>query len=654
MTRILAAFLAIAAAAQPSRPETPQFTVELFSNKMVEAVTLKAAKYHLKLCGRGQDGACSVLAPGNTAVCRAGRLVQCQAEGLHRSFAVLTLSSPHAFEFESSFAGAGVASRLFWATNVNVHPGSNGLKVVTQVNLETYVAGVVAGEGSVQDPAGTRGALAILARTWALRWQGRHHADGYDFCSLTHCQVFRPVRAAASDLRRQSEILAGTGGHILRYHGALADPYFSACCGGITEAAENVWPDSGRPYLVSAPDPYCVKSPQAAWQREFSAASIEEVLRKGLQLNVAGPLREFTVEARDSSQRAVALRVTAGSTWRVDANAFRYALNRRLGWNQLKSNFYTVRREGNRWVFTGHGLGHGVGLCQAGAEQMGRAGFSAERILFTYFPGTEIAMLDRTDLNSLTPLRTSGTLSRKGRGLLPPPSPLAGEGGPRPALSPAGAGRVRGAYRDSENRAAPVDDSDPIASSEHFELAYPASEERWVTPSLQALEKWRRELGLHAETLPAKVHVQTWPTTAEFAKATGQPGWMAGVSDGGSITLQPLSGLARKHVLEQTLRHELTHLVVHKLCAKDVPRWFEEGLVLYLTGEVISPPKGPWNLGSLNDAITSPRSEEEMRSTYAQALERVRRLAQLHGEPALWQALEHPTAEMQGWYRESR
>ena len=154
----------------------------------------------------------------------------------------------------------------------------------------------------------------------------------------------------------------------------------------------------------------------------------------------------------------------------------------------------------------------------------------------------------------------------------------------------------------------PPDDPDPIASSEHFELVYPASQEPWVKQTLETLEQWRKELGAHAEILPPRVRVETWGSVEEFIRATGQPGWMAATSDGQSIALQPLELLARKRILNQTLRHELTHLVVHRLRAKGVPRWFEEGWVLYLTGERIEAPATALKTAKeLDEAITKPR-----------------------------------------------
>jgi hypothetical protein len=185
--------------------------------------------------------------------------------------------------------------------------------------------------------------------------------------------------------------------------------------------------------------------------------------------------------------------------------------------------------------------------------------------------------------------------------------------------------------------------ADPVASSEHFELVYYASQESWVRQTLDALEQWRRQLGEHAEILPPRVRVQTSATVADFMRATGEPGWMAGASDGQSIALQPLELLGRKHLLYSTLRHELTHLVVHRLAAKGVPRWFEEGCVLYLAGERIDSPSRTAMTGpEMDDAITHPRSEAELKGAYSQALERVKQFARKHGDEGLWQALAKP------------
>lgn len=585
MKKLLLAFLALSASALPARPASPEFRVELFSHRTVKALILEATEQSVNICGSKADGPCLLLPPTKKISCFADRLVHCHLEATDRNFTLLTVNATTPFRLAPTFATASEPAQTFVMQNARVTVTRAGLQIITRVDLESYVSGVLRGEASVLQAPAARKAMAILARTWALRWQGRRHDGGFDFCSLTHCQVFRlPQEGEARAANGYDPAALATRGQVLQYHGALADPYFTACCGGVTEAAGNTWPDRAQPYLISIHDPYCLANSHASWKQVLTGASVQQVLREALHLPMAAPLAELSIEKRDSSGRALVLRVVAGAAWKVDANQFRYAVDRRLGWEQIKSNLYTIERQGDSWLFSGHGLGHGVGLCQAGAEQMARMGSSPEHILSTYFPGTEIGLQM-------------------------------------------------------------ADDADPIASSEHFELIYPSSQEPWVRQTLDTLEQWRRELGGRAEILPPRVRVETWATVGEFISATGEPGWMAATSDGQSIALQPLELLARKQILNQTLRHELTHLVVHRLCAKGVPRWFEEGWVLYLTGERIeAPASAPKTTRELEEAITKPRSEGEMKTAYAQALARVRQLTRHEGDAALWQVLEHPTA----------
>ena len=578
-------FLALASSGRPALPASQVFRVELSSRQVVKSLTLEAAGQSVKLCGEKSDGPCLVLPASKKIPCSADGRVHCRFEDAIRSFKFLTIDSTTPVQIAPTFAGMSNPPQAFVVQNARIGPSGGGLRITTQVDVESYVSGVIRGEASVLRTPAARQAMAILARTWALRRHGRHRALGFDFCSLTHCQVYRPPSA--------TESLAGNGidpaaiatrGQILQYRGKLVDPYFTASCGGMTEAAGSIWPDETRPYLIPVHDSYCLASTHASWSQTLGAGSLLPILRDSLHLPVTAPLTDLSVEKRDTSGRGTVLRVVAGGgAWDVDANAFRYAVDRRLGWQQIKSNLYSIRRENDRWVLSGHGLGHGVGLCQAGAEQMARLGSSTERILTKYFPGAEIAQ--------------------------------------EPAL-----------------------DADPIASCEHFELVYFSSQERWVRQTLDALEHWRKELGVHAEVCPQRVRVQTWTSVADFTRSTGEPGWAAAASDGQSITLQPLELLARKGILNQTLRHELTHLAVHRLKAKSTPQWFEEGMVLYLTGERIeTPPNAFKSDGDLDAAIAHPHSQAEMKGAYAEALKRVRQFVKRNGEAAIWWELEHPT-----------
>jgi stage II sporulation protein D len=60
----------------------------------------------------------------------------------------------------------------------------------------------------------------------------------------------------------------------------------------------------------------------------------------------------------------------------------------------LPSVFFEPALEGNEVVFSGRGLGHGVGLCQWGAKEIARHGFDFKSILSHYYPGTTLKKIE--------------------------------------------------------------------------------------------------------------------------------------------------------------------------------------------------------------------------------------------------------------------
>jgi len=588
---ILLSMLLVAGTLAPLRGE--ELRVELFSGKVRESFTFEAGAGAVRICAAAGQRRCLVLEPQATARCAATRTgFRCTSVERVEEFPSVSAASSTPFRLELTLrkSGGPASASTVTLSRVNVVRAGSSLRIIAPVNLETYVAGVLAGEAATLKSPPALAAMTILARTWALRSRGRHRAQGFDFCSLTHCQFFRlPSETEKENSLAVDDAVTSTAGLVLKYRGQLVDPYYTAHCGGVTEAAGDVWPDRGAPYLRSVRDPYCAKSEQASWQQTLPLAIVKAILRQRLGVPLDGPLRDLAIEQKDASGRARWLRLVGGSSRRIEANEFRYAVNRQLGWNTLKSSLYTVERRGDTLVFTGRGLGHGVGLCQAGAEQMGQMGIAYEKILAHYFPGTTVEKLEASS-----------------------------------------------AAR--------------ILSSEHFQMVFPPSQEAWVAETLQALERSRQQLASRAEVLPARVQARTWETTEEFIRASGQPGWVAANNNGQSIQLQPLRLLKRKGILDSTLRHELTHLVVRRLRASQVPRWFEEGLVLYLTGE--QPRAGAstsFSGRSVEDVVTRPRSEAEMKAAYARALERIRELARRRGEAAPWQVLQQPSAEDLRW-----
>jgi stage II sporulation protein D len=57
---------------------------------------------------------------------------------------------------------------------------------------------------------------------------------------------------------------------------------------------------------------------------------------------------------------------------------------------KLKSSFFTLEMADDSVRIHGHGYGHGVGLCQDGAIEMARVGYSCEDILMFYFHNVKL------------------------------------------------------------------------------------------------------------------------------------------------------------------------------------------------------------------------------------------------------------------------
>ncbi len=105
----------------------------------------------------------------------------------------------------------------------------SGAKVV-DLPLERYVAAVLAGESSIfQSPEALK-AMAVAARTYAVRLRGRHSVEGFDFCDTTHCQ-----RIELDGIGARPRIRSCRRNHGANYCGTRASRAFTPYtrdCGG--------------------------------------------------------------------------------------------------------------------------------------------------------------------------------------------------------------------------------------------------------------------------------------------------------------------------------------------------------------------------------------------------------------------------------------
>ncbi len=79
---------------------------------------------------------------------------------------------------------------------------------------------------------------------------------------------------------------------------------------------------------------------------------------------------------------------------------------------------------------------------------------------------------------------------------------------------------------------------------------------------------------------PARLRVTVHPSVDSFGRATGQPWWVSGATDGPAIDLLPITMLRQQGQLDRTIRHEVTHALLDGALAKR-PMWVREGAAAY-------------------------------------------------------------------------
>jgi stage II sporulation protein D len=465
------------------------------------------------------------------------------------------LSLPLEITAKASKISAGSVSSAIFLLSGKVRISGNGFEPFTvehelrvearddlllltlKMPLEDYVVAVLQGESASFRSDEALKAMAVAARTYAVRFGSRHRLEGFDFCDTTHCQDLR----MGNESRRARAAVEATEGEMLWFEGRPAATYYHRSCGGEIEDARALEPDLHVAYLRRHHDEYCIRTPHE-WQSQISKADLARALGRRVA--------DLRVIARSDSGRVERLLVNDRA---ITATDFRLAVGRALGWDKLRSDLYQEEDMGDRVEFRGRGEGHGVGLCQNGAEAMGEQGHSYGEILAYYYPGTAMG------------LTAQGLAWER----------LAGES------------------------------LDLISTNRNdAAILLPVAE--------RALHFARERTGWEIEMRP---QIKVYPTLAIYRDATGEPGWVAASTMGKVIRLQPVDLLARTGSLDAALRHEFLHMLIESHSGVGSPLWLREGLAIYLENPDAAKPR-PVHLAALETRMHSLRTETEMRAAY--------------------------------------
>lgn len=283
-----------------------------------------------------------------------------------------------------------------------INPDGNSFDAINFVPLEPYLAGVVGAEmPDYWEPEALK-AQAIAARTYCLYIKKRFGENrNWDISKTQANQVYAGVKAESAQIW---DAINKTYGQVLicRHSDGNEDifpTYYSSVCGGHTENSERVFGDSFEP-LVGVECPYCKDMAKLTFffwpMAQIDKTTItNRLFQKYSKLKQLGEI--INILPAEQSEYGTFSRLTkikvVGPTGQSDflrAEDFRLAID--PTGKQLRSTACRiVKWDTDKWAFlAGRGWGHGVGMCQHGAEGLARDGKTVEQILAYYYPSSWI------------------------------------------------------------------------------------------------------------------------------------------------------------------------------------------------------------------------------------------------------------------------
>lgn len=268
-----------------------------------------------------------------------------------------------------------------------------GLEAINHVPLESYLLGVVGAEMySYWEPEALK-AQAVAARTYCLyikNRRGRHRH--WDVSATQANQMYRGIAAETKTVQQAVE---ATDGEVLvcEQDGReeIFCTFYSSSCGGHTENAINIFGETVGP-LIGVKCEFCAN---IARRRDFHWKPVtmtipqisEKLTAKYASLEKLDGIVKIEVTEKGYLDRITRVKLIGknGKTDTVRGEDLRLSLD--PSGRKLKSTLFRMKTKGQTVMFSdGRGFGHGVGLCQCGAQGLARLGADYRTILKYYFP----------------------------------------------------------------------------------------------------------------------------------------------------------------------------------------------------------------------------------------------------------------------------
>lgn len=255
---------------------------------------------------------------------------------------------------------------------------------VVNMDLDTYLGGVLLAEMPASFQVDALMAQAVVARTYALRcYDGKSKHDSAAVCTDSACcqgycseDAYLKQGGRSSDIKKVNSAVRMTKNLVLTYQDELIDATYFSCSGGSTEDAVAVW-GTDIPYLRATDSP---GEEHASHYTDTVTFDAEE-LAKRLELQPQGDPASWFGEAAYTAGGGV-------DEIQICGIPFQGTQLRKL--LDLRSTAFTVTVDGDCITFHTKGFGHRVGMSQYGADAMASSGSNFEEILYHYYQGTRL------------------------------------------------------------------------------------------------------------------------------------------------------------------------------------------------------------------------------------------------------------------------
>lgn len=262
-------------------------------------------------------------------------------------------------------------------------------KSIKEKEFEELVASITSANLRESYSFETIKAFAIMARTELARklsiygGAGCSEHKGSDLCDEPgHCIMFDLEECSVGDIYKQAA--CSTKGIIITFDGKPIKSFFHYRCGGATENSENVL-GSKITYLRRVLCSYCKTIPDQNSEKQFTVEELEQILNTrivkpdNVYNSIIGMFEDIDV---DDQGRVRSLRI-GNKLFKGNE------LMELLQLNSTRFNYTPVK-----FLFRSIGMGHGLGLCLCGANEMALIGRSCEEILNYYYTGIKLEAME--------------------------------------------------------------------------------------------------------------------------------------------------------------------------------------------------------------------------------------------------------------------